>query len=55
MIKILIKNFNHTSYKIDFLKIIQKILCPLSKPPPKFGEILVISGDLDKEFYGKLI
>ena len=55
MIKILIKKFNHTSYKIDFLKIIQKNLYSLSKPPPKFGEILVIWGDFDKDFYGKLI
>ena len=28
-----------------------KILYPLSKPPPKFGEILVIWGGLDKGFY----
>ena len=39
--------------KIDFLKKSSKILYPLSKPPPKFGKILVIGGSLDKGFYGK--
>ena len=32
--------------KSIFLKKVQKILYPLSKPPPKFGEILVIWGGI---------
>ena len=46
--KILIKILKYRFSKIK----VQKILYPLSKPPPKFGEILVIWGGLDKGFYG---
>ena len=43
--KILIKKFfKHNTQKTDFLKKSSKILYPLFKPPPKFGEILVIGG-----------
>ena len=48
-----LRDFNN-NIKIRFSKKIKKNLYPLSKPPPKFGEILVIWGGLDKGFYGNI-